>query len=168
MLLIIFRYSLPAVFCGILFVGVLVCGPGHNSIADDKKQADEQDFANVLSVKVSGKAEAYQFSVEINSPDTGCEQYTDWWEVVSNDGKLLYRRILLHSHVNEQPFVRSGGPIEIASDTVVWIRAHMNTTGYGGTLYKGSVMDGFQEAEAKADFAADLEKESPLPKGCAF
>lgn len=168
MILIIFRCSFLAIFCGFLFVGVLVCVPGDNSIANNNQQADEKDFANVLSVKVSGQSEAYQFSVEIKSPDTGCEQYADWWEVVSNDGKLLYRRILLHSHVNEQPFVRSGGPIKIASDTVVWIRAHMNTTGYGGTLYKGSVMDGFQEAEAEADFAADLEKEPPLPKGCAF
>ena len=125
-------------------------------------------FANVLSVQVTGNPGIYQFAVEIASPDTGCEQYADWWEVLNEDGKLLYRRILLHSHVNEQPFVRSGGPVEIDADTVVHVHAHMNTVGYGGTVMKGTVQDGFEPVEVEAGFGASLERVPPQPEDCAF
>jgi hypothetical protein len=126
------------------------------------------EVADVISVEVTASPGAYQFSVGIASPDTGCDQYADWWEVIDEGGDLIYRRILLHSHVNEQPFVRSGGPVAIDPDVVVWVRAHMNPTGYGGTAFKGSVQSGFQEAKLDPGFAIDLLHESPLPDGCAF
>ena len=128
----------------------------------------ENIHANVISVKVSGSPDQYQFSVEISSPDTGCLQYADWWEVITEDGTLLYRRILLHSHVNEQPFTRSGGPVQVEQDTIVIIRAHMNPGGFGGLVLKGSPQDGFREIQVEPGFAADLEKELPLPAGCDF
>ena len=124
--------------------------------------------ANVQSVQVSGEPGAYQFAVEISSPDSGCEQYADWWEIVSEDGQLLYRRILLHSHVDEQPFTRSGGPVDIAADTAVYVRAHMNTLGYGGVVMKGTVQGGFEPAEVEAGFGSDLERIPPQPEDCAF
>ena len=74
--------------------------------------------ADVLTVAVTGQANAYQFNVQVASPDTGCDQYADWWEALSEDGQLLYRRVLLHSHVSEQPFTRSGGSVAIDPDTV--------------------------------------------------
>lgn len=125
-------------------------------------------FAEVLSVNVSGSENAYQFSVEIRSPDKGCEQYADWWEVLSPDGDLLYRRILLHSHVNEQPFKRSGGPVAMGADTVVIVRAHMHPHGYGGTALKGSLEKGFEPVQLDANFAPNLDEIEPLPTGCAF
>lgn len=124
--------------------------------------------ADVIAVQVTGQPDAYQFSVGIRSPDKGCAQYADWWEVVSKDGKLLYRRVLLHSHVDEQPFTRAGGPVPIQPDTVVWVRAHMNTVGYGGIAFMGSPKTGFIQAMPAAGFAADLAKQSPLPDGCDF
>jgi len=124
--------------------------------------------ADVIAVQASGQPGAYQFNVGIRSPDKGCAQYADWWEVVSTDGKLLYRRVLLHSHVDEQPFTRSGGPVPIQADTVVWVRAHMNTSGYGGAAFKGSVKTGFKQALPDAGFAAGLAKQAPLPEGCDF
>jgi hypothetical protein len=124
--------------------------------------------ADVISVQVSGAPRAYRFDVGIRSPDTGCKQYADWWEVLDEDGVLLYRRVLLHSHADEQPFTRSGGPVPIQPDTVVWVRAHMNTDGYGGSAFKGSVQSGFRQAPLPADFAANLARQAPLPDGCAF
>jgi hypothetical protein len=124
--------------------------------------------ADVVAVQASGSPGAYTFNVTVQSPDTGCQQYADWWEVVSEDGKLLYRRVLLHSHVGEQPFARSGGPVPIAADTVVWVRAHMNTSGYDGAAIKGSVKTGFKPAVPDAGFAAGLAKQPPLPEGCDF
>ena len=124
--------------------------------------------ADVIAVQASGQPGAYQFNVGIRSPDKGCTQYADWWEVVSAGGKLLYRRVLLHSHVDEQPFTRSGGPVPIQADNVVWVRAHMNTSGYSGVALKGSVQTGFKPAVPDAGFAADLAKQAPLPEGCDF
>ena len=124
--------------------------------------------ADIISVDVSGSPNQYQFSIAILSPDTGCEQYADWWEILSEDGELIYRRILLHSHVNEQPFTRSGGPVEIDADTNVIFRAHMNGAGYGGVSLKGTVNTGFTTAEIPPDFAPGVEEESPLPTGCNF
>lgn len=124
--------------------------------------------ADIVLVMVDGDAGAYQFSVGISSPDTGCNQYSDWWEILDEQGELLYRRVITHSHVNEQPFIRAGGPVDIAPDTVIWVRAHMHPAGYGGVAFRGSVRDGFKEALLGADFAAELANRPPLPDGCAF
>jgi hypothetical protein len=124
--------------------------------------------ADVVSVSVSGEPGAYSFSVTVSSSDKGCDQYADWWEVISQDGELIYRRILLHSHVNEQPFTRSGGPVPIETDTIVVVRAHMHQAGYGSLGMKGSPKQGFEQIELKYDFAADLEQTPPLPASCDF
>ena len=127
--------------------------------------------AIVQAVKISGSENAYTFAVTLKSPDTGCEQYANWWEVISADGNtLIYRRILGHSHVDEQPFTRSGGAVEIAADAEVIIRAHMHPLGYGeGEItMQGSVANGFTAFNITADFAADLEGVAPQPTGCAF
>ena len=89
-------------------------------------------------------------------------------EVVAEDGTLIYRRILAHSHVNEQPFTRSGGPVPIGADSLVVVRAHMVPTGYGGQVVRGTPAAGFAPAARAADFAAPLEDASPQPEGCAF
>lgn len=133
-----------------------------------EKRAVPSQGADVVAVSVGGQAGAYEFTVTIRSPDQGCKQYADWWEVLSEEGRLLYRRVLLHSHVDEQPFARSGGPVALAPETIVWVRAHMNTSGYGGIAFKGSVKQGFAPAPISPDFAATLARQPPLPKGCAF
>jgi hypothetical protein len=131
-------------------------------------QIADSIFADVLSADVNGEPGAYQFNVEIASPDSGCENYADWWEVITEDGQLVYRRILLHSHVDEQPFTRSGGPVPVDPDVVLWVRAHMNTTGYGGLVLRGSPRGGFIPAELDPARFSDLERAPPQPDGCAF
>jgi hypothetical protein len=125
-------------------------------------------LADVVSVEVGGEPGAYRFRVGVSSPDTGCDRYADWWEVVSEEGELIYRRVLLHSHVDEQPFTRAGSPVPVAADRVVYVRAHLQPGGYGGAAFKGSVQAGFEAVELPADFAVDLAEELPLPQGCAF
>jgi hypothetical protein len=142
--------------------------PDETAANTEAPAMNQTSFANVLSVQVMGNLGAFQFAVEIASPDTGCEQYADWWEIVSEDGQLLYRRILLHSHVDEQPFIRSGGPVDISTDEVVYVRAHMNTTGYGGVVMKGTVQGGFKPVELEAGFGDNLERVQPQPEDCAF
>jgi len=116
-----------------------------------------------------GSAQAYTFEVTLRSPDTGCEQYANWWEVVRPDGTLVYRRILAHSHPGEQPFARSGGPVAIAADDEVIVRGHMHPGGYGGAAFRGSAAGGFAvDVSVGASFAADLASAEPQSTGCAF
>lgn len=100
-------------------------------------------LAHVTGVTVSGQT----LSVTIASQETGCDQYANWWEVTSEDGtRLIYRRILGHSHVDEQPFTRSGGPVEAGPQEQLVVRAHMAPGGYGGRAWRGTLGSGFSEA----------------------
>lgn len=136
--------------------------------SSDQDVKQSSDFADVQKVEVSGNNGAYNFAVTIASPDTGCDQYANWWEVLSEDGQLLYRRILGHSHVNEQPFTRSGGPVDIDNQQVVIVRAHMNNSGYGGAVLKGTVDSGFTTVDTSPEFASQVETEAPQPGTCPF
>lgn len=139
------------------------------SAATNTEIIDGNRSVTVERVTTSGKENNYNFSVTLSSPDTGCSQYADWWEVISEDGNtLIYRRILAHSHVSEQPFTRSGGTVPIKSSTVVIIRGHMNNLGYGINVLKGSIDKGFIPTTLDESFALDISKTEPLPKSCAF
>jgi len=126
------------------------------------------EYADVLSVIVTGSEGNYTLKVKIKSPDKGCDQYADWWEVIDSQGKLLYRRILRHSHVGEQPFERSGGPVRISARREIFIRAHMNNQGYGGAAFGGTVQRGLNSIYLKQGFARDVATIPPLPGDCAF
>ncbi len=143
------------------------CKEDNSTASTDLPDTTSTD-AKIVSVSVSGEEGSYSFNVGIKSPDTGCDQYADWWEVISEGGQLLYRRILAHSHVNEQPFSRSGSPVVIKKDQIVFVRAHMNTNGYGNEVFKGSVETGFEKNMLDKTFADQLELVAPLPGGCAF
>lgn len=143
-------------------------GQGAGEQADAAPGDAGAPLAHVTQVRASGQGGALQLSVTIRSEETGCEQYANWWEVLSEDGQLLHRRILAHSHPSEQPFTRSGGPVPVQADTRVIVRAHMHPGGYGGQAMAGSQAAGFSPVELAPGFAADLAQRPPLPSGCAF
>ena len=149
------RFLLPLALLGCTRASPPPTGPVSTGLAD------------VVGVEASGDAGAFTFSVTIRSDETGCDAYADWWEVVGTDGALLYRRILAHSHVDEQPFTRTGGPVPVAPDTPVWIRAHHAPGGYGGAAWTGSVSGGFAAGDPPEPWA-ELAEQAPLPDGCAF
>lgn len=130
----------------------------------------DSPVATVVKVSASGNENDYSFAVTLRSPDTGCAQYANWWEVISEDGELIYRRILGHSHVNEQPFTRSGGSVNVMAAQTIIVRAHMNNTGYGSgeIALIGSVQDGFESFDIGSGFASEIETIAPQPTGCAF
>lgn len=166
------KLSIPS-FLTILVLWMTCCSSTENTADPNKGMEDEmgeitEGVAQVTEVTVTGEAEEYSFSVTVLSPDLGCQQYADWWEIIDTDGNLLFRRILAHSHVNEQPFSRSGGPVTISETTEVYIRAHMNTTSYGSKVFRGSVANGFSSENLDVEFAKDLEQVNPLPSNCAF
>jgi hypothetical protein len=139
----------------------------------------ERPYAHVTGVAVTGEPGAYSFAVTIESADIDCSQYADFWEVVSESGALVYRRILEHSHTDENgttdadapgnTFTRSGGPVDVLADESVVVRAHMNTDGYNGMAMRGTAAASFVDApDVDEDFAADIEDDEPQPGECLF
>lgn len=61
----------------------------------------------VEHVSVARAFGQWRISVTLRHADTGWEHYAMAWIVESEAGELLGRRVLLHPHVNEQPFTRS-------------------------------------------------------------
>jgi hypothetical protein len=92
--------------------------------------------ADVIDVKVSRGGDArYNFDVTIRSNDRGWDHYADAFEILAPDGTLLGRRILLHPHVEEQPFTRDLYGVEIPPDLgQVTIRARHRPAGYDGEV----------------------------------
>lgn len=130
--------------------------------------ANEKQRVEILDVSVSGNDGAYIFSVALQSPDVDCKQYTDWWEILDAKGKLLYRRILFHSHAHEQPFRRSGNPVAINTSQKIYIRAHMKPFGYAKRVFSGSVADGFKKDTNPIHFNNALEMMAPQPQSCWY
>ena len=137
------------------------CGSNYEGLGSKAK-------ANVIAVDVNGASGGYSFAVTLQSEETGCEQYADWWEVLAEDGSLLYRRILYHSHPNDQPFKRSGGSVRIGAQDIVYVRAHMSTSGYNGDVFKGSVQGGFTKSSEAIAKSQEVILSAPQPNGCAF
>jgi len=125
-------------------------------------------LADVQAVAVSGEDGAWRFDVTVLSPDVDCSQYADWWEVLTEDGALVYRRILNHSHPDEQPFTRDGSPVPVAADQVVIVRAHLSPGGYGGAALKGTAGGDFVGVELAEGFAEELAETAPLPEDCWY
>jgi len=170
--------KIAAPLMGILLVTLASCGiqaPTEN-LSQPPSQAETpapaangNPVAVVTAVEVpSGEPGDYTFAVTIESPDTGCEQYANWWEVITPEGDLIYRRILAHSHVDEQPFERSGGPVEVQPDQSVIVRAHMEPYGYDSQALQGTVEGGFEAVTLSPQFATDLATAEPQPQGCNF
>ncbi|WP_342076508.1 hypothetical protein [Yoonia sp. SS1-5] len=84
--------------------------------------------------------EGDRVSVTLSHPDTGWDHYADGWEVLDADGNSLGIRELAHPHVNEQPFTRSLGGVQIpAGATSVFVRARCNVDGWSDTLFEVSL-----------------------------
>jgi hypothetical protein len=90
--------------------------------------------ADVIAVekKVAGDR-LYQFAVTVRHADAGWDHYADKWEILDEKGTVLGTRVLLHPHVDEQPFTRSLSGVKIPPDVkMITIRAHDSVHAYGG------------------------------------
>ena len=90
--------------------------------------------ADVLRVDAAeGASGTWRFRVTVAHADEGWDHYADRWEVLAPDGTVLGTRVLLHPHVDEQPFIRSLGGVEIPPGIgEVTLRAHDSVHGLGG------------------------------------
>ena len=143
-------------------------GSAESKAGSEVASSPQSGLAVVSAAEVSGEPGEYAFAVTIESEETGCGQYANWWEVVTSEGELRYRRILAHSHVNEQPFTRSRGPVAVAADEAVIVRSHTYPQGYSPQAMEGSATSGFDSVTLPPDFALQLAEADPQPSGCAF
>jgi len=134
--------------------------------------ADTKPYAHIQAVSLSLQQQKATLSVRIKSSDTGCENYCDWFEVIDASGQLIYRRILWHSHKDEQPFTRSGSfnVGAISPTQKLFLRVHHNLSHYDDTLFSGSLATGFTQSKHTPTFsntAATLAL-PPQPTSCWF
>lgn len=126
-------------------------------------------LADVEGVEMTGGPDAWTVSVTVRSPDVDCDQYASWWEIVTVDGELVYRRILNHSHADEQPFTRSStGSVSLDADTVYRVRAHLHPAGFGGQVMEGRPGEAFVGIDVDDGWADDLLTADPLPEECWY
>ncbi len=110
------RLSAPA-FLGGLVLSAMILAPG--AAADKAKVIKATATANVGG--------SYTFSATVAHADTGWKHYADKFEVLAPDGTVLGTRILYHPHVDEQPFTRGLGNVQIpAGIAEVIVRASDN------------------------------------------
>ncbi|MEJ2154066.1 MAG: hypothetical protein P8X96_01920 [Desulfobacteraceae bacterium] len=90
--------------------------------------------ADVIEVRVrKGTSDSYTFHVTVQHKDTGWDHYADKWEIVGPGGVVLGTRVLMHPHVEEQPFARSLSGVKIPTNIKsVTVRAHDKVHGWGG------------------------------------
>lgn len=67
--------------------------------------------------------------VTLSHPDTGWDHYADGWEVLDENGQRLGLRVLVHPHVEEQPFTRSLA-LDAAPAGLVFVRARCLVDGW--------------------------------------
>ena len=124
-------------------------------------------FADVLTVGFGGGNLNYQVTVTISSPDTSCEQYADWWEVLTPDGQLIFRQTFDGPHLDKQPFAATAQAVPIESNVAYIYRVHVFPHGYGGAFK-------FQDQTGKVssdttDYASsfpELADADPQPPAC--
>jgi len=112
--------------------------PTPTQAADPDARVPNADVTFVRAAQAEDGSWTFRATVE--HPDTGWEDYADGWDVVLPDGTVVkpdsdspFTRLLLHPHVDEQPFTRSQGGIAIPGGvTQVTVRAHDLVDGFGG------------------------------------
>ena len=91
----------------------------------------------IVAAKATGSAGTWTFAVTLRHHDTGWDHYADLWQIFTPDGELLGERVLLHPHVDEQPFTRSQSGITIPEGvSQVIIRARDTVHGVSPQEYK--------------------------------
>ena len=89
------------------------------------------DVQIVSTAMVHQSQGEYFVTVTLRHDDTGWEHYADEWRVVDADGNTLGSRVLMHPHVNEQPFARGLNNVKIDPTLdKIYIEAHDKLHGW--------------------------------------
>jgi hypothetical protein len=89
----------------------------------------------VVDATVNCRQEHCRVSATLRHADSGWDHYADRYVVLAPDGSELGRRVLLHPHVDEQPFTRGLGNLTIPVDIDhVFVFGHDKVHGDGEKL----------------------------------
>ena len=92
------------------------------------------DPPEIKFVRAGQGPNGWRFDVTLEHSDTGWDHYADGWRLLDMEGNQIGMRLLAHPHVNEQPFTRSLGGVQIAEGTTeVQIEARCIVDGWTGT-----------------------------------
>lgn len=92
--------------------------------------------AEIVAAKAVKIGQTWTFSVTLAHDDTGWDHYADAWRVVGPGGAVLGERVLLHPHVNEQPFTRSLSGVAVPEGVSnVTIEAKDSVHGWGAQRF---------------------------------
>ena len=69
--------------------------------------------ADVVAAEIAVQGNGFEVSATVSSADTGWDKYADTWVVRTPGGEILGTRRLTHPHVDEQPFTRTLGGVQI-------------------------------------------------------
>lgn len=87
--------------------------------------------ATVVKVRFEQRGDTWSVHTTLRHADTGWSHYADAWRIVDEKGNLIGERTLYHPHVDEQPFTRSLGNVQIPKGTtVVFVEAHDKESGW--------------------------------------
>jgi len=99
--------------------------------------AGEVEIVKATATQSGG---SWTFSVTLKHGDTGWDHYADMWQVLSPEGELLGERVLLHPHVDEQPFTRTLSGVTVPQGvSEVVIRARDTVHGVSPQQYRLSL-----------------------------
>ncbi len=74
----------------------------------------------------------FTISVTVQHEDEGDHHYATRWEVLDPANKIIARRVLMHPHVEEQPFTRSLSAVRIKPGVnEITIKVYDSKHGYG-------------------------------------
>jgi hypothetical protein len=91
---------------------------------------------DIVKAKARQQGDSWYFTVTLKHDDTGWDHYADAWRVVTEEGKVLGERTLYHPHVDEQPFTRGLGDVNIPKEIKkVYIEAHDKVHGWAKERY---------------------------------
>lgn len=95
------------------------------------------DAPKVENASARQTGNTWSVSVTLSHPDTGWDHYADGWEVLAPNGTSLGVRVLVHPHVDEQPFTRSLGGVQIPEGAAtLLIRARCNVDGWNADTFE--------------------------------
>ncbi|UJB71243.1 ATP-binding protein [Acaryochloris sp. 'Moss Beach'] len=140
--------------------------------AEQKKPRLINGAVIVEQPEASEERGKYTFKANLYGPTEGCNQYVDWWEILSEDQELLDRPHFDISHDDQQPFSSTSKPIQASDNQTLLIRAHLHLedkdkSGYEARqAWKGTIKDGFEMIRLPEKYATDLAKADPQPKPC--
>jgi hypothetical protein len=92
----------------------------------------EADNVRILAADFHNSGgDNWSVKVTLKHGDTGWNHYADNWRVVDDEGNILGDRVLLHPHIDEQPFTRGLGNMKVPEGTAtVYIQAHDKVHGW--------------------------------------